>query len=52
MAAGDRLGVVRRADGRVAADVRSSKAGRVLLLRTRPRVIAGDTVAYVIEAQT
>ena len=49
VAAGDRLGVVRRADGRVAAEVRSSKAGRVLLLRTRPRVIAGDTVAYVLE---
>ena len=49
VAAGDRLGVVRRADGRVAAEVRSTKTGRVLLLRTRPRVIAGDSVAYVIE---
>ena len=49
VAAGDRLGVVRRADGQVAAEVRSTKNGRVLLLRTRPRVITGDTVACVIE---
>ena len=49
VASGDRLGVVRRADGRLAAEVRSQKAGRVLLVRTFPRVIAGDSVAYVIE---
>lgn len=49
VAAGDRLGVVRRADGRAAAGMRSAAAGRVLLMRTRPQVTAGDNVAYVIE---
>ena len=49
VAAGDRLGVVRRADGRTAAEMRSAKAGRVLMVRTRPQVIAGDCAAYVIE---
>lgn len=46
---GDRLGVVRLADGRLAAEVRSTKAGRVLLLRTFPRVVVGDSVIYIIE---
>lgn len=49
VAAGGRLGVVRRADGRVAAEMRSAAAGRVLMVRTRPKVMAGDCVAYVIE---
>lgn len=49
VAAGDRLGVIRRADGRTAAEIRSAAAGRVLLVRTRPQVTAGDSAAYVIE---
>ena len=49
VAAGDLLGVVRHTDGRVLDRVTSTLAGRVLFLRTFPRVYAGDALAYVVE---
>ena len=49
VAVGELLGEIRHVDGRVIAEVRSGKAGRVLLLRTFPRVLAGEMVAFVLE---
>jgi predicted deacylase len=46
--AGQPLGAIRHPDGRVLATVRASRTGRVLLLRTLPRVFAGETVAFVL----
>lgn len=46
---GKLIGVVRFDDGRVGGKVKSAKTGRVLLIRTFPRVVAGDSVAYVID---
>jgi predicted deacylase len=42
------LGVVRHPDGRRLAEIRAARAGRVLLLRTLPRVFSGDAVAFVL----
>jgi predicted deacylase len=42
------LGVVRHPDGRILAEVRAARAGRVLFLRTLPRVFSGDAVAFVL----
>jgi predicted deacylase len=49
VAVGDQLGSVRHADGRTLAEVRTRKAGRVLMLRTFPRVFSGDTLGSVLE---
>jgi predicted deacylase len=46
--AGQVLGWIRHADGRVLASVQAARSGRVLLLRTLPRVFAGETVAFVL----
>ena len=46
--AGHRLGEVRDPDGTVLAEVASARAGRVLFLRTLPRVVSGDALAYVL----
>jgi predicted deacylase len=46
--AGQLLGSVRHPDGRVLATVHAARTGRVLLLRTLPRVFAGETVAFVL----
>jgi predicted deacylase len=48
VAEGQRLGVVRHPDGTLLAEVPSARAGRVLFLRTFPRVISGDCLAYVL----
>ncbi len=45
---GQILGWVRHPDGRVLAEIPSARAGRVLFLRTHPRVFSGDTVAFVL----
>jgi predicted deacylase len=42
------LGEVRHPDGTVLAKVPSARAGRVLFLRTLPRVFAGDALAFVL----
>lgn len=46
---GQTLGVVRHPDGTTLAGIAAARAGRVLFVRTMPRVIAGDTVAFVLE---
>ncbi len=46
---GSVLGRVRHPDGTVLAEVTSEKSGRLLLLRTLPRVFSGDCLASVIE---
>jgi predicted deacylase len=46
--AGQRLGVIRHPDGSVIAEVPVSRTGRVLFLRTFPRVFSGDCLAYVL----
>ncbi len=46
---GQSLGQVRHPDGSVMADVPSDRAGRVLFLRTLPRVFAGDFLVFVLE---
>ncbi len=46
---GQPLGSVRHPDGTTLAVVRAARAGRVLFVRTLPRVFAGDTVAFVLE---
>ncbi|GAB4427272.1 MAG: succinylglutamate desuccinylase/aspartoacylase family protein [Chloroflexi bacterium OHK40] len=48
VAAGQPLGSVRHPDGTTLAVVRAARSGRVLLVRTQPRVFAGDTVAFVL----
>jgi N-alpha-acetyl-L-2,4-diaminobutyrate deacetylase len=45
---GTPLGWVRHPDGRVLAEVSSARLGRVLFLRTLPRVFSGDSLAYVL----
>lgn len=44
---GQPLGEIRHPDGTVLGVVRAERAGRVLCLRTLPRVFSGDMVAYV-----
>jgi len=39
---------VRHPDGRTLAEIRATRAGRVLFLRTLPRVFSGDAVAFVL----
>jgi predicted deacylase len=46
---GQTLGSVRHPDGTTLAVVTAARAGRVLFVRTLPRVFAGDTVAFVLE---
>ncbi len=46
--AGQVLGWIRHPDGRALAEIPSARAGRVLFLRTHPRVFPGDTVAFVL----
>ena len=46
--AGQVIGQIRHPDGTVLAQVPSARSGRVLFLRTLPRVFAGDTVAFVL----
>ncbi len=46
--AGQILGWVRHPDGRILAEIPSARAGRVLFLRTHPRVFSGETVAFVL----
>ncbi len=46
--AGQLLGEVRHPDGTVLATVPAARAGRVLFLRTLPRVVAGDALAFVL----
>lgn len=46
--AGQLLGEVRHPDGTVLAAIRAARAGRVLFLRTLPRVFAGDALAFVL----
>ena len=45
---GQSLGQIRHPDGTVLADVLSARAGRVLFMRTLPRVFAGDFLAFVL----
>jgi predicted deacylase len=45
---GQSLGQVRDADGTVLAHVRAARQGRVLFLRTLPRVRSGDALAFVL----
>ena len=45
------LGVVRHPDGRTLAEIRAVRAGRVLFLRTLPRVFSGDAVAFVLTTE-
>jgi predicted deacylase len=45
---GQPLGTVRHPDGRPLAEVRAARPGRVLFLRTFPRVVSGDAVAFVL----
>jgi predicted deacylase len=42
------LGSIRHPDGTTLAVITAARAGRVLFVRTLPRVLAGDTVAYVL----
>ncbi len=43
------LGSVRHPDGTNLAVINAGRGGRVLFIRTLPRVFAGDTVAFVLE---
>lgn len=45
---GDCLGWIRHPDGTVLAQVNSDRAGRVLFMRTLPRVFSGDFLVYVL----
>jgi predicted deacylase len=47
--AGQPLGSVRHPDGTTLAVIPASRSGRVLFIRTLPRVFAGDTVAFVLQ---
>ena len=49
VAKGQSLGQIRHPNGTVLADVPSDRAGRVLFLRTLPRVFAGDFLVFVLE---
>lgn len=46
--AGQPLGDVRHPDGTVLATVPAARSGRVLFLRTLPRVVAGDALAFIL----
>ena len=48
VAAGQRLGVVRHPNGSVLAEIMAKQAGRMLFLRTFPRVVSGDSLGYVL----
>jgi predicted deacylase len=50
--AGQLLGEVRHPDGTVLATIPAARAGRVLFLRTLPRVFAGDALAFVLPLPT
>lgn len=45
---GQSLGEVRDPDGTVLAEVPAARGGRVLFLRTLPRVVSGDALAFVL----
>ena len=45
---GQSLGEIRHPDGTVLAEVPSARSGRVLFLRTLPRVFAGDFLVFVL----
>jgi predicted deacylase len=49
VSAGQRLGVVRHPDGTPLAEIPAARAGRILFLRTFPRVFSGDCLAYVLD---
>jgi len=49
VSAGDVLGQVRHPDGTVLAEVRAEQTGRVMFLRTVPRVLMGECLLYVLE---
>lgn len=42
------LGSIRHPDGTVLAEVSAPRTGRVLMLRTLPRVFSGDSLVYVL----
>lgn len=46
---GQVLGAVRHPDGTILAEVEAMRSGRILFLRTFPRVFSGDFLCYVIE---
>lgn len=46
---GQLLGSVRHPDGTLQATITAARSGRILFIRTLPRVFAGDTVAFVLE---
>jgi len=48
VARGQVLGQVRDPDGTILAEVPAARAGRVLFLRTLPRVVSGDALAFVL----
>ncbi len=48
---GDVLGQVRHPDGTVLAEVLAEQTGRVMLLRTFPRVLMGECLIYVLEME-
>ena len=49
VAQGDRLGAVRHPDGTVLAEITADRSGRVLFIRTFPRVFSGEPLAFVLE---
>ena len=49
VAKGQTLGEIRHPVGTVLAELPSSRTGRVLFMRTLPRVFAGDFLVYVLE---
>ena len=49
VAAGQRVGVVRHPDGTALAESPAARAGRVLYLRTFPRVFSGDGLVYILD---
>lgn len=46
---GDIVGSVRHPDGTVLAEIQALEAGRVLFLRTLPRVWAGECLLYIVD---
>jgi predicted deacylase len=48
---GQPLGSIRQADGGILAEVPAARAGRVVFLRTFPRVTAGDCLAHVLRLE-
>ena len=51
VSAGEVLGQVRHPDGTVLAEVRAEQTGRVMFLRTFPRVLMGECLLYVLETK-